>query len=46
MSELRKEKYLYVIKQLYMKHNEVPDDDTRRYVNTKILPQLENQVLL
>lgn len=44
--EVRRAKKRLVIKQLYMKHNEVPDDDTRRYVNTKILPQLENQVLL
>lgn len=44
--EVRRAKKKLVINQLYMRHNEVPDDDTRRYVNTKILPQLENQVLL
>lgn len=35
-----------VIKQLYLSHNKTPDADTRRYVANKILPQLENQILI
>ena len=44
--EVRRAKKKLVINQLYLRHNEVPDKETIRYVNTKILPQLENQVLL
>ncbi len=34
------------IKQLYRPHNEIASEDERRYVRTKILPQLETQLKL